>query len=300
MKSRVVFARYLSSEITWLPFFRFFTLALLFVIVFYPVLKGIAQDWWIHTDYSYGFTDYSYGFIVSLLSGFLIWNRRKELKKCPKTHSLLGLALFLVGLGFFLLGWVGQEEFVQNLSFPLTLLGLVYFLAGTKVFKLVLFPIGYLFLMIPIPYTFYKSISLNLRLLDADLATLWSSTLGVPIFQEGYLLHLPHITLEVADVCSGVFSMIALLALGIFYIHLLQLRSWKKLLLWALLIPVAVLTNIIRIVMIVVIVHYSGNWILDTTFHLFGGTFSFLLGFMAIVLAGFLVDRIPTGFRSVA
>ena len=291
MRAVVFSMRDLFGGLGWVTGLRIAFLVSLFVFVFFFVIKGLILDWWTHAEYSHGF-------IIPFISAYLIWRSRKELQECPKTQSLIGFAFFLLSLGVFLLGWVGQEEFVQRLSLPLTLLGLVLFLAGKNAFAMVLFPIGYLFLMIPIPYTFYKPLSLKLRLLDADLTTLWSSSLGVPIFQEGYLLHLPYITLEVADACSGVLSIIALLALGIFYVHLLQLRSWKRLILWTLLIPVSILANVVRIVTIVVIVHYSGNWILDTTFHQFNGTFNFLLGFMAIVFAGYLVDRIPTGNRS--
>jgi exosortase len=118
--------------------------------------------------------------------------------------------------------------------------------------------------------------------------------LGVPVFQEGYLLHLPKITLEVADACSGVLSIMALLSLGILYVHLLKMPVWKKTILWTVLIPVSILANVIRIGTVVVLVHYSGQWILYTTFHRLNGTFNFLLGFMAIVLIAFVVKRIPS------
>jgi exosortase len=280
-------ARNFSSEQAWIFIVRASILVCLFVLVFYPVIQGLAWDWWTHSEYSHGF-------LLPLLSGFLIWRCRKELQDCTKKTSLVGFGVFVMGLGIYLVGWVGQEEFVQRLALPVTLGGLIYFLLGKEVFRLCSFPIGYLFLMIPIPYTVYKEIALKLRLLDAGIVSSWSSFFGVPVFQEGYLLHLPNITLEVADGCSGVLSIVALLSLGILYVHLTTIPFWKKALLWMLLIPVSILANVIRIVTIVALVHYSGQWILYTSFHRLNGTFNFLLGFMTIVLITLMMKRIPS------
>jgi exosortase len=145
--------------------------------------------------------------------------------------------------------------------------------------------------MIPIPFPMYKAMALQLRLLDAKVAAAWSSLLGVPVLQDGYLLHLPRITLEVADGCSGTLSLLALVALGTFYISEKEMAVNRKAALWMMLIPVSVLANIIRIVLIVVLVHYSGNWILETTFHKLVGTFNFALGFGVILLLGSLLGR---------
>jgi exosortase len=279
--------RSLSSEQPWILILRASVLACLFVLIFSPVIQGLVVDWWTHSEYSHGF-------LLPLLSGFLIWRRRKELQDCTKKTSLVGFGVFVMGLGIYLIGWAGQEEFVQRLALPVTLGGLIYFLFGKEIFRLCSFPVGYLFLMIPIPYTVYKDIALKLRLFDAEIAASWSSFLGVPVFQEGYLLHLPKITLEVADACSGVLSIMALLSLGILYVHLLKMPVWKKTILWTVLIPVSILANVIRIGTVVVLVHYSGQWILYTTFHRLNGTFNFLLGFMAIVLIAFVVKRIPS------
>jgi exosortase len=205
----------------------------------------------------------------------------------------------VVGLGIYLLGMSGEEEIIQRLSFPITLMGLIYFLNGKRLARICLFSIGYLFLMIPIPYTLYKTLALKLRLLDAQLAASWSSFLGIPIFREADLLYLPQITLEVADGCSGVLSIVALLSLGIFYIYQLRIKPWGKALLLALLIPVAVLANVIRIVTIVVLVHNSGTWVLNTVIHKFNGVFNFILGFMTIVMVGAVMNKISLRRKTV-
>ena len=263
-------------------------LALVFVYAFFPVLVGLVQEWWSHSEYSFAF-------LVPGLAAYMLWRRRRELRG-PSQPSVTGLALFVVGLTIVFVGYVVAEELIQRVAIPVTLLGLVYFLRGWRGAKACLLPIGYLVLMIPIPFPVYKTMALGLRLLDAKAAAWWAEFFGVPVLQEGYLLHLPRITLEVADGCSGTLSLLALVALGTFYISEKDMAATRKAVLWAALIPVSVLANIVRIVLIVVLVHYSGNWILDTTFHAMVGTVNFVLGFGVILLLGSWLDR-PSSTR---
>src|SRR3989442_8029215 len=194
-----------ALDLKWGAFLQSVVLASLFLFLFYSTLKGMVFDWW-------SYSLYSHGFLIPLISGYLVWRRRKDFRECLKRSSLGGFGVFLLGLGFFVLGWLGEEELIQRLSLPATLIGLVYFLGGKQMAKLCLFPIGYLLLMIPIPFTVYKAAALDLRLLDAKLATSWLSFIGIPVFREGYLLRLPRITLDVADGCSGFLSIVTMLA----------------------------------------------------------------------------------------
>jgi len=270
--------------------FRAIILSVLFIFLYFRVLWNLVTYWSTHAEYSHAF-------LIPVISAYLLWRRREHCRSCLKERSPLGGMLFVVGLSILLLGVAGEEEFLQQISLPVTLFGLVYFLNGKNLIRVCLFPIAYLFLMIPIPYTLYKTIALKLRLLDAKIAATWASFLGVPVFQEDDLLYLPDTILEVADGCSGVLSILALLSLGIFYIHHLKMQGWGKLLLLSMLIPVSILANAIRIVIIVIIVHFSGRWILNTTFHQLNGTFNFILGFIMIVFAGFLINRLSLNFK---
>jgi exosortase len=134
-------------------------------------------------------------------------------------------------------------------------------------------------------------LSLRLRFWDSEVVAYIASGLGVPLFREGYLLHLPQATLEVADACSGFFSILSLFAIGVFYIYLLKIGFGFKVLLSLLLVPIGSMTNIVRIATLVLLVHYSGLWALDSTFHKFSGTFNFILGFSAILAVGRVTER---------
>lgn len=255
------------------------------VFAFYPVLEGLVVDWWTHPEYSHAF-------LVPAISAYLLWRRRGRIPSAA-SPSALGLVGLVFGLATLALGALAGEEFLQRIAVPVTLLGMVHFVAGGRAARACLFPIGYLLLMIPIPFPIYKAVALQLRLIDATWVASWSSALGVPVFQDGYLLHLPRITLEVADSCSGTLSILALLTLGTFYISEMEM-SWKrKVLVWLTMIPISVSANVVRILIVVVLVHYSGNWVLDTTFHKLTGTVNFVLGFALVMLIGYGIRRFP-------
>ncbi len=261
---------------------RLTLLGTLFLYAFHPVLVGLVQEWSTQSEYSHAF-------LVPVLSAYLLWRRRTKLQ-AAHAPSAVGLGLFVLGLLTASLGYLAGEEFIQRLAIPVTLMGLVFFLAGWPAAKPCVLPISFLFLMIPIPYPVYKAMALNLRLFDGTVAAAWASALGVPILREGYLLHLPRITLEVADGCSGTLSLLALVTLGTFYISEKDISLVRKVVLWIAIVPIAVLANIIRITAIAVLVNMSGDWILDTVFHKLVGTANFVLGFGMLMLLGSLLS----------
>ena len=244
----------------------------------------MAAEWWNNTNYAHGF-------LIPILSLVVLWNRRKELQGIQVSPEFKGLWIFSFGLFTYFAGIAGKEEVIEQFSLPLTLLGLVCFLCGRTAARLTVFPIGYLYFMIPLPYLIFRDIAFHLRLFDTKVVAMMASLLGVPVFRENFILHLPEISLEVADACSGAFSSMALLALGVFYIH--ELKRPAKIFLWLLLIPLAVLSNIMRILVIVLVSYYSGNWILHSSFHLLSGTFNFLVGFGALVFISILLEKSP-------
>jgi len=254
-----------------------------FVYLYSPILLGLVQDWWSHAAYSHGF-------LIPFLSGYLIWQRRKELNDAHKRPSYVGFGIFLLGLSSIIVGSVGGEEIIQRLSLPLSLLGLVFYLGGSHVVGVCLFPVAYLVMMIPLPYPIYRLASLQLRLFDARVTEAVLPFLGVPVYREGYFLFLPNLVLEVADACSGVLSIVALMAIGIFYVH--QVRSRRRLLLWLMIVPIAVAANAIRIVLVSAMAYHLGDWVLGTIFHRLTGTFNFLLGFLVLVLIQEALERI--------
>src|SRR5574337_551213 len=180
------------------------------VAVYGPMFPLLAEEW-------ASFPSLSHGFAIPLIAAYLVWRRRQELARMAVAPSWGGFPLLAGGLALYAVGTLGGEPFVARVSFPITLLGAALFLAGVRVTKALLPGIGYLVFMIPLPYMTLKSLTDQSRLFDATATAALLPWVGVPVFQQGYLLHLPNITLEVADECSSIPAIAALLALGAAY-----------------------------------------------------------------------------------
>jgi len=173
----------------------------------------------------------------------------------------------------------------------LALGSITYLFFGREFFKALRFPFFYLFLMIPVPYVLIKELTYHLRYLDAAHAAHILELLGIPVFVETYFIHLPNMQLEVADVCSGISSVFALLALGILYAYFLPIRPSLKILLVACTFPFAMLANLIRIVVIAVLAYNIGPVVFRTTFHWLTGTTVFILALIMLVASGEVLRR---------
>ncbi len=110
--------------------------------------------------------------------------------------------------------------------------------------------------------------------------------LGVPVYNESYFLHLPNMTLEVADVCSGVSSVFALFAIGVIYAYFLPLRTGLKIVLVMLTFPLAVAANLFRIIVTAILAYNFGPGVFQSTFHAFSGMVTFLLALSMFVGVG--------------
>lgn len=259
-------------------------IVVLYLLIYAPLLPALVQDWYEHENYSYGF-------LIPFIFLYLLWQKREALRNLPVSASPWGALVLLAAVAIGLTGKIIGDSFTMRLSMVLALGGLVHLLLGKRYFKILLFPLAYLFLMIPPPYLVVKEVSYYLRFFDAVLATSALQALGIPVYQDSYFLHLPNITLEVADVCSGISSVFVMLAIGTFYTYFLPVRPSLKVLVMMSAIFFTVLANLFRIVLISVIVHYNGPAILGSVFHQFTGTFTFLFAIVMLIALGEFLRR---------
>lgn len=241
------------------------------------------------------FPNLSHGFAVPIISAYLAWVRRQRLRAIPLEPSLWGLPVLVLGLGGLVVGVHAQESFIARISLPVTLLGLTIFLAGQKMTREVWAAIAYLAFMIPLPWATVKLMTYRSRLLDANVSALILGWLGVPVYQEGVLLHLLDITLEVADECSSIPAIVALLAVGVAYASLVQRPLAVRAVLILATLPLAVTSNIIRIITVTAGVYYLGPWVLKTPYHLFNGTVNFLFTLVLLLLLDAALARSARG-----
>jgi len=272
----------------WVPL----AVALTAVVALYtPILAGMAVEW-------ATFPSLSHGFAVPLISAYLIWRRRELINAEPLGSANVGLVVLAAALGVFQAGWLSGETFFARASFPLALLGITLFLAGPRVTGHAWPAIAYLLFMIPFPYLTFKAVMYQSRLVEADVTATVLRWSGVPILQQGVMLHLPSATLEIAEVCSGVHAVAALAALGTAYAQIQPRASWVRAALALSAAPLGLLSNLLRLVLTALGVHYLGPITLTSVFHQFSGTTVFLATVVLLVgLDRLLVRMARAGSR---
>jgi exosortase len=241
------------------------------------------------------FPSLSHGFAIPIIAGYLLWQRRQLIAAEQWAPSVTGFALLVPALTLLAAGSVGGETFVARVSLPIALLGIVFTLGGVGLARRVAPGIAYLFLMIPLPYMTVTVLTYHVQLLDATISSAALRWLGVPVLREGVLLHLPNITLEVAEVCSSVQGIVALLALGVAYGQVGGRAPWARAFLAISTIPLGLASNAFRITLTALAAFILGPIALNNLIHRFSGTTVFLLTLFLLIGLDFLLARLSRG-----
>ena len=241
-----------------------------------PIVRELVRDWWDDPNYSHGF-------LVPLFSGYLIWRRRQALAHEAGPGSALGLAVLVAGLGLLVIGDVGAERFLAATSLIVVAGGLVLFHLGAPAFRRVAFPLGYLLFAIPLPAIVFYAIAFPLQRLAAENAAWTLELLGVPVLLDGNVIHLSQVTLGVTEACSGIRSLISMLALAVGWSALTLGGVWAPALLVAATVPITVLANAGRVVATGLIGQYVGMEYATGFFHGLSGWVIFMIAFAGLL-----------------
>lgn len=210
----------------------------------------------------------------------------------PVESSVAGLVLIVAAMGMLVGGWFASELFTMRLSLVLTLCGCALYWLGTTLFNRLLVPLLFLVFMIPIPTILYDAAALPLKLMVSSVSVYILKMMGSVVMREGNIIMFPNITLEVAEACSGLRSLTALLALTTAYSLIVVQSRWQRFLLVSAAIPIAVVANVFRVVMTGFLVRYIGVAAAEGFFHEFAGLATFVLAVAVIVGLHHLLRRI--------
>ncbi len=224
-----------------LPWWQGASILLLIGWLYVPVVIRLVTQW--NNDPNAG-----HGFFVPAFALFVLWKNRNELKKVQAVPSWNGLYLILAGLALLILGDYVAELYLSRVSLLIVLAGLIVLFHGWPLFRAVLFPWAFLFLMIPIPVIIFQKVTFPLQLLASKLASAALPHLGVVVYREGNVIELATMKLQVVTACSGIRSLLAMLTLAIIYGYLLEDRNWVRVTLAIAAIPIAVVANSFRVV----------------------------------------------------
>lgn len=265
---------------------RYFTYSIITLILIYlPVIYDLIFDW-------YDDPNYSHGFLVPIISGYLIWKKRQELSGIIKSTQNSGLIFIVVGILLFIMGNAASEYFTIRFSMLFILFGLVLYYFGNGIIRRVWFEILFLVFMIPIPYVIYFSATFPMQLLVSKVTVFLLDSLGMPVVRQGNIIHLANQSLEVAEACSGLRSLISLLALGAIYSYLTQKRFFAKVLLFLSTIPIAVIGNIIRVFLTSIIVYTFNIDVTAEPTHSIMGASVFVVAFFGLLIMGTILKKV--------
>ena len=147
--------------------------ATLAIGIFAPILYYMVLHW-------KSVADYSHGFLVGPLALYFAWERRDKLRRAPIEPSWWGVLPLALGATALAVGRLGVELMAMRTAFVLTLIGLVLLLLGRPIFRILRFPLLFLFLMVPLPQSLVNVVAFPLQLIAADLAVEWLHWLSDP------------------------------------------------------------------------------------------------------------------------
>lgn len=228
--------------------------------------RGSSAFTWIYSAWN-GETDYEHGLLFPVVIAGLIIYRLKDLKLAVTHGSSWGLFWMGVGVLLYIGGYRTLQPRIAMGSLPFILWGSAMFLWGWRVAKILMFPLFFFWLAIPLPS--FQQATTHLQLLATSLAHHGSGLLGVETVVEGTKV-LPvkgnWKPLDIATGCSGIRSLMALLMISAAWAYIAKMAFWKRVLLFLAAFPLAILGNALRVISIFVIAEYgdakwaAGTW----------------------------------------
>jgi exosortase A len=256
-------------------------------ILYFRVAQGLVSDW-IHMP------DFSHGFLIPLVSFYFVYERRKELSVLSPSTAWGGLGLIVLGILLLLSGNLATEFFTMRFSMLVVLGGILLFLLGKEFYKALLFPLVFLIFMIPIPSVLMDRITFPMQLFASKVAAKSLYLIGIPALREGNIILLANTSLEVAEACSGIRSLISLLALSVVFAYLSQKTTLKRVLLVLSTFPIAIIANAARVTGTGILAHHYGDKVAQGFFHGFSGWILFVVAFICLFVVGSLLSRART------
>jgi len=224
--------------------------------------------------------DYSHGPLIPLISLFIVYQKREELKNIAIDGTNWGLLILAAAIIVQIVSLRAQINFINSYSLILSLAGIILYLYGKRMFRALIFPLCYLIFMVPFWGAFMDKLANYLKVLSSILSFYIIQLFGFPVFLEGVVLHLPKGSLEVADPCSGIRSLFSLLALGTLIAYMSSGGVVKKISIVAFALVLAVIGNSLRVTTLAIILQETGKVITEGTLHsaIGLGVFIFALG----------------------
>jgi exosortase len=244
----------------------------------FHVWFDLIRDWMLDDNYSHGF-------LVVPISIWIFHRCRKDLVY-PAETSRLGIALVVMGSIGLILGIAASEFFTTRMSLVLQITGIGLAYLGKTNFRKVWFAFFFLLFMVPVPAVIYYQATLPMQLLSTKATAFLLQLLGIPAIREGNIIHLPGYSLEVVEACSGLRSLVTLLALGSLYAWLYMSGMVRSVVLTLAMIPIAIAANVFRILITAIGAYTISEKLADTFLHEVSGLLVFISALVMMMILG--------------
>ncbi len=264
------------------------------VILYFPSFRDLSGGLW-QTD------DQAHGPIILLIVLYLFWDKYTALFSEPaKPAPLWGAVAFVFGLLLFALGR-SQSILVFELGSLVPVLGgALLVVRGWASLRVFWFAVFFTIFLIPLPGLVVDAATGPLKQHISEIAEEVLYQAGYPIARDGVTIMIGRYQLLVADACNGLHSMFSLSAIGLLYLYLMGYRNlFRNATLIALILPIAFVTNIIRVMILILVTYHLGDEAGQGVLHGLAGNIMFIVALVLLFVFDSILGKIP-GFREPA
>ncbi len=254
------------------------------IVLYAPTLAWLWDRW------TLSIWHHAHGLLILPVVGYLVWKKLREVRHLPQSSSAWGFVIIIPALALHILDTGMHTQLLAAAALVIALPGLFLLFVGFQRTKEILFPLIFLVFTLPIPLAFTEQLHLVLRKIAAVSTAFIVPKLGILLIADGMTLHIPNGTLYIADACSGFSTLYAAIAIACLTAYTCpDLR--RRILVLAAAAPIAIAANIVRVVLLVLLVHWKGMDILSTQWHIISGLFTFVLALPVIFWLGHVPEK---------
>ena len=274
-----------------------------FVFLYANVIAKLGFDWW--TD-----ENYSHGLLIPIIIGIIVWHEWYSLKRLARDGSIwLGGLISIFALLLLTAGVLGAELFTTRVSMVLMLAGIIFYLFGTRMIRPLLVPFVLLLLAIPIPQIIFNKIAFPLQIWASRMAVWGIRSFDVPTVRSGNVIDIlpagatQPISLEVVEACSGIRSLMTLVALALvlaYFTRRTSLRGgglsgtdlFRAFILMVSAVPIAVITNAARVTATGIFTYHYGKQATDGFWHDLSGWLVYVVALAMLITVNAALIRL--------
>lgn len=237
--------------------------------------------------------DFSHGLLIIPIAAYLIWERREQVLAITPKVDWRGAAAMVASVGLYIIGELGAELFTTRVAIVCMAISAIWWLYGFRMLRTLAFPFSLLFLMLPLPGFIYRNITFSLQILSSVASVEILNAFGYLAFREGNIIDMGFDQFQVVDACNGLRFILPMLTLGVLFAFARPQIWWKRIILIAVTVPLAMATNILRIVGTGILANYFGSGVAQGFFHDFSGWVVFMVSFALFGVVALILTKIP-------